>query len=118
MGELADLTPNAVVSLLLELARKLAELSAGLDELEREAVNKAADATNVYLKAFLKAEGPQYLREAIAKQASTESQLAADLAKCMVSGRKRDLEILRTRIDVGRSVSAALRAEIELERAR
>jgi TorA maturation chaperone TorD len=115
---MTDLTPNSVVANLLELARKLTELSTGLDELERDAVNKAADATNTYLQAFLAAEGPQYLREVIAKKASSEAQLAADLAKCMVTGRRRDLDVLRTRIDVGRSAAAALRAEIELERAR
>lgn len=111
-----NITPNSVVSNLLELARELARLSSGLDELEREAVNKAADATNIYLKAFLKAEGPQYLREVIAKTEAADAQLAADLAKCLVSGRKRDLDILRTRIDVGRSAAAALRSELELER--
>jgi hypothetical protein len=80
-----------------------------------DAVNKAADATNTYLKAFLAAEGPQYLREVIAKQAAADAQLQADLAKCLVTGRKRDLETLRTRIDVGRTASAALRAELALE---
>jgi hypothetical protein len=114
---MADITPTSVVSNLLELARELARLSSGLDELERAAVNKAADATNIYLQSFLAAEGPQYLREVIAKRASSEAQLAADLAKCMVTGRKRDLEVLRTRIDVGRSAAAALRAELALEQA-
>lgn len=108
------LTPNQVVQSLLALSRELAELSKDLDVLERDAVNKAADATNIYLQAFLKAEGPQYLREVTAKAAAADAQLQADLAKCLVSGRKRDLQVLTTRIDVGRSAAAALRAEISL----
>lgn len=115
---MVELSPNAVVQNLLELARQLAELSRGMDELERDAVNKASEATNIYLKAFMAAEGPQYLREAMAKQAAADAQLQADLAKCLVTGRKRDLDVLRTRIDVGRSAAAALRAELDLERVR
>lgn len=111
------LTPNQIVTNLLELARQLAELSRGMDELERDAVNKASEATNIYLKAFMAAEGPQYLREAMAKQAAAGAQLEADLAKCLVTGRRRDLETLRIRIDVGRSAAAALRSELALERA-
>jgi TorA maturation chaperone TorD len=109
-----QMTANEVVLNLMELSRELNELSRGLDTLEVDAVNAAHDATNAYLQAFLKAEGPQYLREVLAKQGSAEPQLAADLAKCMVTGRKRQLQVLQTRIDVGRSAAAALRAEITL----
>ena len=51
---MADLlTPNAVVTNLLELARELAKLSAGLDELEADVVNKREDYTRALARAMM-----------------------------------------------------------------
>lgn len=80
---MADITPNSVVSGLLDLSRELAELSKDLDQLEIDAVNSR--------------EG-----------------LVAETAEALVRGRKRQLDSLKIRIDVGRSAAAALRAEITL----
>lgn len=109
-----ELTPNAVVANLLELARELARLSTGLDDLEADAVNAREDLTLASAKAFLAAEGPVDVRKAEAIVATHYERLTAETAEALVRGRKRQLDSIKVRIDVGRSAAAALRAEISL----
>lgn len=109
-----ELTPNGVVSGLLELSRELAELSKGLDKIEADAVNAREDFTLAHAEAYLRAEGPVETRKAIAITETHDERLAADLAEAIVRGRKRQLDSLKVRIDVGRSAAAALRAEMSL----
>lgn len=111
-----DLTPNTVVQGLLGLARELAELSKDLDKIEADAVNAREDFTLAHAKAYLSAEGPVETRKAIAITETHAERLAAELAEALVKGRKRQLDSLRVRIDVGRSAAAALRAEMDLTR--
>lgn len=113
-----NLTPNAVVTNLLELARELAALSKGLDDLELEAVNRREDYTLALSKGYLAAEGPVETRKHLALSWTSDERLAAETAEALVRGRKRQLQTLQVRIDVGRSAAAALRAEISLEGAR
>lgn len=113
-----QLTPNAVVQNLLELARQLSALSSDLDRLEIEAVNKREDYTLALSKAFLSAEGAMELRKHQAVSWTSAERLAAETAEALVRGRKRQLDSIKVRIDVGRSAAAALRAEISLEGAR
>lgn len=111
-----DWNPHEVVKLLLDLARQLQKLDEGLEGLEKDAVEKAEVFNQAHLDAFLRADGPQYLREAIADKATHEERLASKLAEVMVRGQKRKMDILRERIGVGRTAAASLRAELELER--
>lgn len=113
---MGDWNPREVVKLLLFLARELQELDASLEDLEKDAVEKAEVLNRAHLEAFLKADGPQYLREAIADKATHDERLASKLAEVMVRGQKRKMDILRERIGVGRTAAASLRAELELER--
>ena len=113
---MSDLNTNQVVTLLLSLARELQGLNADLDELERDAVTKAELLNAAHSKALLKADGPQYVRVAIADDECAELRLAAKLAEVEVRATKRKMDILRERIGVGRTVVASLRAELELER--
>lgn len=109
-----DLTPNDVVQGLLKLARELGELSKDLDAIERDAVNAREDYTLAYSRAFLQSSGAMELRKHQAMVETTNERLSADLAEAIVRGRKRQLDSLKVRIDVGRSAAAALRAEITL----
>lgn len=109
------LTPNSVVSGLLELSRELAELSRGLDDLEADAVNAREDYTLALSKAFLSATGAMEMRKHQAIAETHSERLTAETAEALVRGRKRQLDSLKVRIDVGRSAAAALRAEIALD---
>ena len=110
-----DITPNDVVSGLLNLARELAELSTGLEKLERDAVESREDFTLTYSTAYLKADGTVEERKHRAVMQTSDERIKADLAEALVRGRKRQLDTLRVRIDVGRSAAAALRAEMNLQ---
>lgn len=113
MGDL--ITPNGVVANLMELARELARLSADLDQLEIDAVNAREDLTLAVAKAFLSAEGTVDVRKSEAIVATHHERLTAETAEALVRGRKRQLDTIKVRIDVGRSAAAALRAEIALD---
>ena len=110
-----DLTPNQVVSGLLALSRELADFTDDLDRVERDAVNAREDYTLALAKAELKADGETVgERKAQAIVATHEERIAAELAEALVRGRKRQIDTIKVRIDVGRSAAAALRAEISL----
>lgn len=109
-----QLTPNSVVSGLLRLSQELAELSKDLDQLEADAVNAREDYTLALSKAFLSATGAMELRKHQATVDTHHERLTAETAEALVRGRKRQLDSLRVRIDVGRSAAAALRSEMSL----
>lgn len=113
---MTDLTPTSVVTNLLTLARELAELAKGLEQLEIDAVNAREDLTLAAAQAFLSADGPVDVRKNVALVATHDVRLVAETAEALVRGRKRQLDSLKVRIDVGRSAAAALRAEIDLAR--
>lgn len=115
---MTDLTPTKIVSGLLDLARELASLSNDLDTLEVEAVNRREDLTLAAAKAFLAAEGPVDVRKNEALVATHVERLAAETAEALIRGRKRQLDTLKVRIDVGRSAATALRSEMNLDRIR
>lgn len=108
------LTPNAVVSGLLDLARELAVLAKDLDSIEIDAVNKRENLTLAISRAYLSADGPVETRKHIAITATHDERLAAETAEAIVRGRRRQIDSVKVRIDVGRSAAAALRAEMSL----
>jgi hypothetical protein len=111
---MSELTTNAVVSELLKLSRELGELSKDLDKLELDAVNSREDLTMAVSSAYLSAEGPVETRKHLAITVTHQERLVAETAEAIVRGRKRQLQTLMVRIDVGRSAAAALRAEMGL----
>jgi hypothetical protein len=111
---MSELTPNAVVSGLLDLSRELGKLSSDLDQLEIDAVNSKEDFTMAHARAFLEAVGPMDVRRYTAIEATHHERLAAETAEALVRGRRRQIEAIRVRVDVGRSAAAALRAEMSL----
>ena len=112
------LTPTTIVSGLLDLARELATLASDLDQLEIDAVNGREDLTLAAAKAFLAADGPVDVRKNVALVATHSERLVAETAEALVRGRKRQLDTIKVRVDVGRSAAAALRAEIDMDRIR
>lgn len=111
---MSDINPNSVVSQLLQLGRELEKLTNDLDQLEVDAVNTREDYVLVKETALLKAEGPQYVREAEAKVATHVERIAAELADAKVRGARAHIASIKARIEIGRSAAAALRAEITL----
>jgi hypothetical protein len=109
-----EIDPNQVVLNLLALARQIQELSDQLDQIEEDAVNAREDFTLAHAKAFLRAEGPMDIRKYTAIEQTHVERIQAELAETKVRGMKRQIDTLKTRIDVGRSAAALVRAESEL----
>lgn len=108
------LTSNDVAHQLANLARDLDALVKQLDAAEREAVNKREDHTLALSRAFLTAQGPMDIRKHQSIADTHEQRLAAELAEATVRGIRRQIDSIKVRIDVGRSVGAAVRTEINL----
>jgi len=113
-----DVTPNAVAANLAQLARDLAAMTDGLNDLERRAVESREDYTMAHAKAFLSATGAMEMRKYTAISETHSERLSAETAEALVRGRRAQIASLKVRIDVGRSVGAVVRSEIDLERSR
>jgi predicted component of type VI protein secretion system len=106
------LTNNRVVSHLQQLAQQLDSLVSTMDLVEKNAVNAREDYTRAYAMAFLRSEGSMDIRKHQATLDTAVSRLDAELAEQNVKAVRRQIDSVRIRIDVGRSMGAALRAEL------
>lgn len=108
------LTSNDVASQLAALSRQLDSLVRDTGRAEIEAVNAREDYTLALSRAFLSAEGAMDVRKHVSIEATHVERLAAETAEAVVRGLRRQIDSTKVRIDVGRSVGAAMRAEISL----
>jgi hypothetical protein len=109
-----ELTPTSVAAQLAKLARELDDLVAAMDDAERRAVEAREGYTMAYAGAFLAAEGSMDIRRHRATVDTHGERLAAETAEQIVKGIRRQIDTVRLRVDVGRSLGAALRAEVGL----
>ncbi len=109
-----QLTPNSVASHLVRLAEDLDARVTSLDEAERDAVNAREDYTMALAKSFLTAEGAMDIRKHKSLAATHTERLTAELAEARVRGLRRQIDSVKVRIDVGRSVGIAVRTELNL----
>lgn len=110
----APLTSNDIAAHLATLSRQLDALVQDIGSAETAAVNAREDYTLALSKAFLRAEGAMDIRKHVSIEATHSERLAAELAEATVRGLRRSIDSVRVRIDVGRSVGAATRAEMGL----
>lgn len=106
------LTSNEVTLRMLEFSRKLGEVTDRLDEADKEAVDAREDYTLAYAREFLRAEGAMEIRKQLTIERTHEARLRAETADQVVRGLKRQIETLKTRIEVGRSHGSAIKAEM------
>ncbi len=109
-----QLTANGVAANLAALARDLDACVRTLDTADRDAVTKREDYTLGLSRAFLSAEGAMEQRKHEAITRTHAERLAAETADAIVRGLRRQVDTLKVRIDVGRSVGTAIRAEMSL----
>lgn len=108
------LTSAGIARQLANLSRQLDELVSDVDGAERDAINAREEYTRRYAREFLGAEGSMDVRKQEALLATSDARVAADMAEQHVKGLKRRIESVKLRVDVGRSLGAALRAETGL----
>lgn len=110
----APLTANGIASQLATLSRQLDSLVRQIGEAETAAVNAREDFTLAHSRCFLAAEGPMDVRKHTAVVQTHGERLAAETAEALVRGIRRQIDSVKLRVDVGRSLGAALRAETGL----
>jgi hypothetical protein len=108
------MTPNEVAAGLAQLGRDLDACVRTLDQADRDAVTRREDATLAYARAFLRAEGAMDIRRYQATVDSHAERLAAETAEQIVRGLRRQIDAIKVRVDVGRSVNSALKTELSI----
>lgn len=110
----APMTPNDVALQLARLARDLDEAVRVIEMADRDSVEKKAAADLAFSRAFMAATGSVDARKHIATIETHDQRLAAEVADAVVRHLRRRIDALKTRVEVGRSVGAALRTELNL----
>lgn len=110
----APANPTEVALQLAKLGRELDDTVRALESADRDAVEKRAAFDLAYSRAFLAATGAMDLRKHQAVEQTHQARLDADVADTVVRHLRRRIDAIKSRIDVGRSYGAALRAEIAL----
>lgn len=109
----AQLTPNAIVAQLSKLARDLDAVVRALRDADLDAVQKRHTADLAESQAFVQAEGSVDMRRHLARIASAKAEDEAVVAEAVVRFLKQRINAVGTRISVGQSMGAALRAELQ-----
>ena len=107
-------TANDIARWLVELGRQLDAKVTEYANLGDEAATARKDAEVAFARAFLNAEGAMDVRRQVAIELSADKRFAADVAERKVSACKEAIRALHLKIDVGRTASANVRAEIAL----
>lgn len=110
----APANANDVALQLARLARELDETVRALESADRDAVETRAAYDLTFSRAFMRAEGSIDYRKHHAVVETADARLAADVADAVVRHLRRRIDAIKVRIDVGRSMGAAIRAEIAL----
>lgn len=104
-----------VVQQLAALAVELDELTHVVAELDRAHVEALASHRVAYARAFLSASGPVEDRKQRAVIEVEELRFAADVAEQQLRACRERIRALRDRMEVGRSLNAAVRAQFAAE---
>jgi hypothetical protein len=109
----STLTPNQVVRQLSELGRELDAAVRTLKDFEVEAVTKRHAADIAESRAFVNAEGAMDMRKHVARLAADKLEEDALVAEALVRHLRTRIRSIDTRIEIGRSYGAAVRAELK-----
>lgn len=104
-----------ILTRLAEISRLLDKATDDLAELDEEAVRAKQLFEVAQARAYLAAEGSVNAREAIATVTCADEHLAAELAAAKVRGCRERIRTLGAQLDVGRTLSAAIRQQFQAE---
>lgn len=108
------LTVMAVMEHLRDLSKELDGLVQKIGDEDRIATVQKEEYLRAYAKAWRAAQGSVEARKQIAIGLTAEQRLAAEVADCEVRNLRRQIEALKLRIEVGRSLGSAIKAEVAL----
>lgn len=107
------LTPVEVVKHLGELTASLDRAVTALKLAERDAAEKRHSADMAESRAFLNADGSMEIRRHTARVAADRHEHDALVAEALVRVLRQEIRAIGTRIEVGRTFSATVRAELQ-----
>jgi hypothetical protein len=106
---------------LISIARDLSLLSADLDQATQDMIEADVHVVETehaykvaYARAFMSASGAVASRETVALLETEKERWDSEVAKSVLRASKLQLDAVRTRIDVARSLSAMTRSEMAL----
>lgn len=105
-------SPNEIAHWLGELTRQLDAKVTEYAQLSDDAAAARRDAEVAFARAFLAADGPMDIRRQIAMEKAADKRFGADVADRKVAACKEAIKALHLKIDVGRTASANVRAEL------
>jgi len=106
------ITANDVVLRLMELGRELDAAIDTLKDAELDAVTKRNAADLAESHAFVNADGAMDMRKHLARIEAADAELAAVIAEAVLRHLRARIKAIEIRVDLGRSLNAALRAEL------
>lgn len=96
------------------LSRDLDAATASAEGLDRDAVEARHTYEIAFANAFLHCDGAMDIRKQKAILATDEQKLKAEIAEAVLRACRARISTLKVQIDTGRSLGAALRAEVAL----
>lgn len=111
---MTETTLNGVAARLADLSRQLDKATGDAYVLDEKAVRARHAFDIAFSRAFLASDGPMDVRKHKAVLATEALRLDADIADQVLRACRGRIATIRVQIDTGRSLSAALRAEISL----
>lgn len=106
-----DLTPARLLQNLADLSRRLDDTQRDLVAAEQAAVQTKHRADLAEAKAFISAEGSVEVRKRLALIETDAYRVDAELADAGVKATRSAMAVLRTKIDVGRTLVSATKVE-------
>jgi hypothetical protein len=103
-----------IAARLSDLSRQLDKATSGADVLDRKAVTTRHAYELAYSRAFLSAEGAMDVRKHKAVLATATEKLDAEIAEQVLRACRGRIATIKVQIETGRSLSAAMRAEVSL----
>lgn len=106
-----NLTPHAVVSTLSSISKQIEEQTDIIKELDYRATEAKMNYKREYYKAFLVAQGAIDLKKITAENHTIDLAEASEFLAAELRAAKEKMEMLRDRLEVGRSINAIMRME-------
>jgi iron only hydrogenase large subunit-like protein len=106
-------TQQDVVLQLSEIARQLEQKTHEIARLDEDAVRAQSRFEVGFARSFLTTDGSMDVRKQTAVLATADAKLDAEIGQAKVRAAREAIRTMRDRLDVGRSLNAAVRAEFQ-----
>ena len=106
---------NDIATELSRIGRELDNLSHDIDQLDRASVSAWSEHRKAYAKAYIGGAGSVEDRKQAAVLEVEDLRVAAESADQVLRAARERIRVLRDRLEIGRSLNAARRAEFAAE---